>query len=66
MYHVFKRRPWKRNKAWPCGWEPHGAARKTTVRRGASLQEARRICAEGNQNIVRGKPGQMYYEFETE
>jgi hypothetical protein len=65
-YRVFKRRPWKRNKSWPNGWEPHGGARKTTVRWGCSVEEARRICKEGNGDVVRGKPGQMFHEFERE
>lgn len=70
-YNVFKRRPWKKNPAWPGGWEPEGGARKTTVRRGVDLETARAICAEGNANIKRDKsgsikPGQMFYEFERQ
>lgn len=65
-YRVFKRRPWKRNKAWPQGWEPDGGACKTTVQSGVGIETARRICQEGNQHNVSGKHGQMYYEFEAE
>ncbi len=65
-YRVYKRRPWKRDARYPGGWSPNGGARKTTVRRGVELAEARRICAEGNAHVVRGKPGQLYYEFESE
>ena len=65
-YFVFKRRPWRRNKQWPGGWEPFGGARKTAVRKGVSLEQAQEICREGNANIERGKPGQMFYEFERE
>jgi hypothetical protein len=71
-YRVFKRNPWKRNKAWPGGWEPHGGARKQTVRRGVDLETARRICAEGNkENNARraaGKSneGRIWFEFERE
>lgn len=60
-YRVFKRRPWRRVAT---GWEPNGGARKTVVRRNVSIEDARAICAEGNKNNVRGKPGQLWYEFE--
>lgn len=50
-YRVFKRRPWRRT---PRGWEAYGGARKTTVENNLTLDEARRCCAEGNKNAVRG------------
>lgn len=63
-YRVFKRRPWKRNSAWPRGWEPNGRAHKTVVNTDVSLEAAQFICSEGNKNVRRDVPGQMYYEFE--
>jgi hypothetical protein len=64
-YRVFTRRPWRRNAAWPGGWEPFGGARKTTLERGLSLEEAKRRCAEGNKNVKR-EPGARFHEFESE
>lgn len=65
-YRVFKRKPWKRNPAYPSGWEPNGGARKQTIERGLSLDEARRTCARGNEGQERGTPGLTWYEFEQE
>lgn len=64
-YRVFKRRPWKRNPKYPGGWEPHGGARKVTVRNGLSLAEARSMCEEANKNTPR-KPGASWVEFEAQ
>lgn len=61
-YDVFKRRPWRRNANKQ--WEPHGGARKTYIRRGVTFEEARQICEIGNAKNVRGKPGQIWHEFE--
>jgi hypothetical protein len=55
-YKVFTRRPWKRNKAWPGGWEPFGGAPKRTVERGLTLDEARRRCEAENKGKERA-PG---------
>jgi hypothetical protein len=45
-YRVFVRNWWKRNPAWPGNREPDAGARKTTIARGCTETEARRICAE--------------------
>jgi hypothetical protein len=63
-YRVFKRRPWKRNPSWPGGWEPFGGARKRTVDKDLTIDEARRLCEQGNKNVER-KPGCILYEFES-
>jgi hypothetical protein len=66
-YHVFTRRAWKANPSWPQGWEPCGGAEKTTVATGVSLEEAKRICAEGNADLQPSSVhGQTYHEFESE
>jgi len=64
-YRVFKRRPWKRNKSWPQGWEPFGGARKRTIEHGLTYAEALRTCENRNAGKVRA-PGQEFYEFERE
>lgn len=46
-YNVFHRTWWRRNPSWPDGREP-GAGRKTYLRRGVTLEEARQLCAEYN------------------
>lgn len=63
-YRVFTRRPWKRNPKFPQGWEPHGGARKTTVEKAVTLEQAKRLCKAGNAGKPR-KPGQTWYEFES-
>jgi hypothetical protein len=65
-YRVFLRRPWKRNPAYPQGWEPFGGARKRTLERGLTLDEARRRCATENEGKPRGVPGQTWCEFEAQ
>ncbi len=69
-YRVFKRNPWRRNPAWPGGWEPNAGARKLTVRRGLALEDARKLCKQGPANKLRdaGKEyrGKTFYEFERE
>ena len=66
LYNVFKRRPWKKLGFGTRTWVPDGGARKTSVAKGVSLDEAKRICAEGNAGKDRSKPGQIYYEFERQ
>lgn len=61
-YRVFKRRPWKRNPAFPGGWEAWGGAPKHTVERGLTYDEAKRRCAAENKDIPR-TPGTTWYEF---
>lgn len=62
---VFKRKVWKENKSWPEGFEPYGAARKTTILtlpdNEEGIAEARRICKDAND----GRPteGKGYYRF---
>jgi hypothetical protein len=67
---VFSRNPWKRNKAWPEGWEPNAYARGRTVKRGLSREAALALCAQGPANKLRdaGKEyrGKPFYEFERE
>lgn len=61
MYHVFKRKVWKKNASWHDGFEPcHG--RKTTVKHVENETAARAICREANN----AKPEQgttAYYNF---
>lgn len=58
-YHVFKRRA--RN------WEEFSTVRKITIRRGLTYDEARRMCAEynDNQNQTQIRNGTKM-EFEAE
>ena len=63
MIRIFKRRAWKRNRDWPDGWEPDGAAQKTTVKYTDDIKEARRICAEHNGQ--RKSQGDQFCEFEN-
>lgn len=48
IYTVFIRNWWKRNPAFPRGLEPDPLARKTTLRRGLTEEEARQYCNEWN------------------
>lgn len=55
-YKVFVRNWWKNNPAWPGGLEPHPTARKTTLRRGLTEEEALQFCKEYAQTH---KPGRL-------
>jgi hypothetical protein len=69
-YRVFKRNPWRRDASWPDGWAPNSGARKLTVRRGLSLDDARALCRQGpaNKALKAGEEyrGKTFYEFEQE
>lgn len=66
-YRVFKRNPWRRERGQHV---PNPGARKMTVQRGLSLDDARRLCAQGPANQLRAAGreyrGQTFYEFERE
>lgn len=60
-YTVFKRAWWKANRNWPGGLEPNPCARKTTLRRGLTIDEARQFCQEWNRTH---KPGRFSVKAE--
>lgn len=66
-YRVFSRKPWRRVDG---RYAPNPGARKTTIRRGLTIEEARSLCADGPANIARdaGREyrGLPFYEFERE
>lgn len=39
-YKVFSRKAWRVNSSWEGGFEPHGAARRTTMYTGLTRDEA--------------------------
>lgn len=61
-YRVFTRTWWKRNPAWPSGLEPC-PGRKRVLRRGLTLEEARKMCQEWNSSH---KPGKLSRKAEFE
>jgi hypothetical protein len=65
-YRVFTGRPWKRNPAYPQGWEPYGGAPKRTVVRGLSYDEAKRRCEAENKGKDRSVHGQTFHELEAQ
>lgn len=66
-YRVFSRKPYMRVNG---GYAPNPYARKITIRRGVSIDEARTMCEDGPANIARdaGKEyrNKSFYEFERE
>ena len=54
-YKVFVRNWWKHNPSWPNGLEPDAGARKTTLRRGLTEEEALQLCRWYNENHKSGK-----------
>ena len=66
-YRVFSRSPWRRERG---AYVPNPGARKTTIRRGLTIDEARALCAQGPANQARdaGREyrGKCFYEFERE
>lgn len=62
MIRVFKRSTWKRNKAWPGGYEPYGRGTKRTVCHVNTEEEAREICIPANKE--RTRKDEPFYEFE--
>lgn len=72
-YRVFKRRPWKRVKPLrhsAAFYAPNPGARRTTLRTGLTLEEARALCKEGPANQARDAGceyrGLHFYEFTAE
>lgn len=69
-YKVFKRNPWRRDPSWPDGWAPHATARRLIVKKGLTLEDARKLCREGPANKLlregREYRGHTFYEFERE
>ena len=61
---IFKRAAWKRNKAWPDGWAPHGSARRTYVQTVDSVEKAQCICKQHND--ARKSRGDTFCEFTAE
>ena len=61
MIEVFKRRAWKRNPAWPEGWEPDSAGRITHVCFVDTVEQARAICKPENE--ARTSRGDVFHEF---
>ena len=56
MYTVFSRKWWKKNPKWPNGLEPDGNARRTIIREDVkTIEEARQICKEWNEQNPEGK-----------
>lgn len=55
-YRVFVRNWWKLNPAWPNGLEPDSGARKTTIARGMTEEEAQTEARFWN---TRHKPGRL-------
>jgi hypothetical protein len=53
-YRVFARNWWKRNSRYPNGLEPDPGARKTTISKVSTEEEAQRLCEEYNSTH---KPG---------
>jgi hypothetical protein len=66
-YRVFRRKPWRREGG---RYVPNGGARKSTIRVGCTLEQARALCEEGPANIARdaGREyrGLAFFEFERE
>ena len=62
MYKVFKRTWWRKNDNWPDGLEPF-FGRKTTLRKGLTLEEARAFATDWNRKHKPGKYS-MRAEFE--
>lgn len=54
-YKVFVRNWWKHNPAWPNGLEPNPTARKTTLAKRLSYDEAIDFCRVYNSNHKPGK-----------
>ena len=66
-HRVFSRKPWRREGG---RYVPNPGARKTTIRYGLTIEQARSLCAEGPANQARddGREyrGLSFYEFERE
>ena len=62
-YRVFVRNWWRVNPSWPQGLEPNGGARKTTLARRCTEQEAQRIARQWN---ATHKPGRLSRKAEYE
>jgi hypothetical protein len=66
-YKVFSRRTMRRAKGI---FVPNPGARRTTIRRGLTVEEARQLCKQGPANMARDAGsdtrGLVWYEFEQE
>jgi hypothetical protein len=56
MYRVFVRNWWRQNPSWPAGLEPDPGARKTTLARVSTEEEAQELCRQYNDTH---KPGRL-------
>lgn len=56
MFRVFTRTWWKLNPDWPNGLEPDSTARKLTIGKAETEDEARAICRKWNDTH---KPGRF-------
>jgi len=61
MIQIFKRKAYKRNAAWPGGFEPNPHSRKTNVQVVDTEAEAIAICVPHNE--TRPRTGAGYYNF---
>lgn len=62
-YRVFVRNWWRNNPDWPDGLEPDPGARKHTIARRCTEDEARQLCREWNEAH---KPGRLSRKAEYE
>jgi len=66
-FEIFKRKAYRKNSDWPYGYEPHGGARKTTIKVVESESEAQSICVGHNDNCPEtnqvGYHEWMWYEY---
>lgn len=66
-YRVFRRKPWVKVAN---GYAPNPGARKVTIRKGVTLEEARAMCAGGPANMAREAGCEYrhlsFHEFERE
>lgn len=67
-YRVFSRRPYRGSVRG--GFNPNPGARRTTIRRGLPIEEARQLCKQGPANQARDAGREYraltFYEFEQE
>lgn len=68
IYRVFSRRPYRGSIRK--GFTPNPGARRTTIRTGLALDEARQLCAQGPANQARDAGREYrhlsFYEFTQE
>ena len=55
MYTIYTRNWWKENKDWPNGLEPDGTGTKKVIGYAETLEEARKIAKDYNENNLPGR-----------